>query len=63
MAAEAEPANATPAAARAEAKRFTENFLASVFLSLQQPFRMDDLIEVAGTTGFVHLVTDAQRFG
>jgi small-conductance mechanosensitive channel len=31
----------------------TENFLASMFLSLQQPFRMGDLIEVAGTTGYV----------
>jgi small-conductance mechanosensitive channel len=35
----------------------TENFLASVFLSVQQPFRVDDLIEVAGITGFVQRTT------
>jgi small-conductance mechanosensitive channel len=31
----------------------TENFLASMFLSLQQPFRAGDLIEVSGITGYV----------
>jgi len=31
----------------------TENFLASLFLSMQQPFGTGDLIEVAGVTGFV----------
>lgn len=35
----------------------TENFLASVFLSLQQPFREGDLVEVAGVTGFVQRLT------
>ncbi len=31
----------------------TENFLASVFLSIQRPFEPADLIEVAGVTGYV----------
>jgi small-conductance mechanosensitive channel len=31
----------------------TENFLASIFLSMQRPFGTGDLIEVAGVTGFV----------
>jgi small conductance mechanosensitive channel len=31
----------------------TENFLASIFLSLQRPFQTGDLIEVAGVTGYV----------
>jgi small-conductance mechanosensitive channel len=31
----------------------TENFLASIFLSMQQPFRTGDLIEVADITGYV----------
>ena len=31
----------------------TENFLASIFLSMQRPFETGDLIEVAGTTGYV----------
>ena len=35
----------------------TENFLASLFLSLQQPFRTGDLIEVAATTGYVQRLT------
>jgi small conductance mechanosensitive channel len=35
----------------------TENFLASLFLSLQQPFREGDLIEVASVTGFVQRLT------
>ena len=35
----------------------TENFLASLFLSLQQPFREDDLVEVANVTGFVQRLT------
>ncbi len=35
----------------------TENFLASLFLSLQQPFREGDLIEVASITGYVQRLT------
>lgn len=35
----------------------TENFLASIFLSLQSPFRAGDLIEIAGTVGFVQRLT------
>jgi small-conductance mechanosensitive channel len=35
----------------------TENFLASLFLSFQQPFREGDLIEVAGVTGYVQQLT------
>jgi small-conductance mechanosensitive channel len=31
----------------------TENFLASIFLSMQRPFRTGDLIEVADITGYV----------
>jgi len=31
----------------------TENFLASIFLSMQEPFHNGDLIEVAGETGYV----------
>jgi small-conductance mechanosensitive channel len=31
----------------------TENFLASIFLSVQKPFDTGDLIEVAGVTGYV----------
>jgi small-conductance mechanosensitive channel len=31
----------------------TENFLASIFLSVQRPFEPADLIEVAGVTGYV----------
>ncbi|MEP7000284.1 MAG: BON domain-containing protein, partial [bacterium] len=31
----------------------TENFLASVFLSIQRPFEPADLIEVVGVTGYV----------
>jgi small conductance mechanosensitive channel len=31
----------------------TENFLASIFLSIQRPFEPEDLIEVAGVTGYV----------
>lgn len=31
----------------------TENFLASIFLSLQHPFETADLVEVAGVTGYV----------
>ncbi|CAN5826568.1 mechanosensitive ion channel family protein [soil metagenome] len=31
----------------------TENFLASIFLSIQRPFELADLIEVAGVTGYV----------
>ena len=34
-----------------------ENFLSSVLLSLSHPFRVGDLIEVDGTTGFVRRVT------
>ncbi|MGD9724019.1 MAG: mechanosensitive ion channel domain-containing protein [Pirellulales bacterium] len=35
----------------------TENFLASLFLSLQRPFREGDLIEIAGTMGIVERLT------
>jgi len=35
----------------------TENFLASLFLTLQQPFRTGDLIEIAGVTGLVQRLT------
>lgn len=35
----------------------TENFLASLFLSLQQPFREGDLLEVANVTGYVQRLT------
>lgn len=31
----------------------TENFLASIFLSMQRPFETGDLVEVAGITGYV----------
>jgi len=31
----------------------TENFLASIFLSFQQPFEKGDLVEVVGVTGYV----------
>lgn len=34
-------------------RNITENFLASVFLSMQRPFETGDLIEVAGETGYV----------
>jgi small-conductance mechanosensitive channel len=32
----------------------TENFLASIFLSMQRPFEMGDLVEISGITGYVH---------
>ena len=35
----------------------TENFLASIFLSAQNPFRTGDLIEVGSTRGFVQSMT------
>jgi small-conductance mechanosensitive channel len=35
----------------------TENFLASLFLSLQQPFREGDLVDVANITGYVQRLT------
>lgn len=31
----------------------TENFLASIFLSMQRPFESGDLVEVSGVTGYV----------
>ncbi len=31
----------------------TENFLASIFLSMQRPFKTGDLVEVSGVTGYV----------
>jgi small conductance mechanosensitive channel len=34
-------------------RNITENFLASIFLSMQRPFEMGDLVEVAGVTGYV----------
>ena len=38
-------------------REITENFLASLFLSLQQPFREGDLVEVANVTGYVQRLT------
>ena len=35
----------------------TENFLASIFLSLQTPFRTGDLVDIAGTRGYVQALT------
>lgn len=35
----------------------TDNFLSSIFLSLQQPFREGDLVEIAGTMGYVQRLT------
>jgi small-conductance mechanosensitive channel len=34
-------------------REITENFLASIFLSMQRPFETGDLIEVSGVTGYV----------
>ena len=34
-------------------REITENFLASIFLSIQRPFETADLIEVSGVTGYV----------
>ncbi|MBL9122508.1 MAG: mechanosensitive ion channel [Planctomycetaceae bacterium] len=34
----------------------TENFLSSIFLSLQHPFRVGDLVEIAGVQGYVQRV-------
>lgn len=34
-------------------RNITENFLASIFLSLQRPFETGDLIEIAGEAGYV----------
>ncbi len=34
-----------------------ENFLASVFLSVQNPFHTGDLVDIGGTTGFVQTLT------
>lgn len=34
-------------------REITENFLASIFLSMQRPFYTGDLIEVSGVTGYV----------
>ncbi len=31
----------------------TENFLASIFLSMQRPFAVGDLVEISGVTGYV----------
>lgn len=35
----------------------SENLLASIFLSLQNPFHNGDLIEISGITGFVQMLT------
>ena len=35
----------------------TENFLTSVFLSVQSPFRTGDLVEIAGIVGYVQRLT------
>ena len=34
-------------------REITENFLASIFLSMQRPFETGDLVEVSGETGYV----------
>ena len=34
-------------------REITENFLASIFLSMQRPFEMGDLVEISGVTGYV----------
>lgn len=38
-------------------KNITENFLASVLLSVQNPFKNEDLVKVAGVTGYVQGLT------
>ena len=35
----------------------TENFLASIFLSVQNPFHTGDLVDIGGTEGFVQTLT------
>jgi small conductance mechanosensitive channel len=35
----------------------TENFLASIFLSMQHPFQVGDLVEVAGVVGYIQRLT------
>jgi small conductance mechanosensitive channel len=35
----------------------TENFLSSIFLSTQNPFRTGDLVDIDGTMGYVQLLT------
>lgn len=35
----------------------TENFLASIFLSIQNPFHAGDLVEINGITGFIQRLT------
>ncbi len=35
----------------------TENFLASIFLSMQRPFQIGDLVEIVGFTGYVNRLT------
>ena len=35
----------------------TENFLASIFLSIQRPFQAGDLVEIDSTMGFVQMLT------
>ncbi|MCC5906333.1 MAG: mechanosensitive ion channel [Balneolaceae bacterium] len=35
----------------------TENFLASIFLSIQNPFHAGDLVQIDGTTGFIERLT------
>lgn len=38
-------------------KDITENFLASIFLSLQNPFRTGDLVDIDGSLGYVQALT------
>ncbi len=38
-------------------KDITENFLASIFLSLQNPFRTGDLVDIDGNMGYVQALT------
>ncbi|HMO85348.1 MAG TPA: mechanosensitive ion channel family protein [Lacipirellulaceae bacterium] len=38
-------------------KDITENFLASIYLSIQKPFEIADLVQIDGTLGYVQRVT------
>jgi len=38
-------------------REITENFLASIYLSIQKPFEVGDLVEVTGLLGYVQRVT------
>jgi len=38
-------------------KEISENFLASIYLSIQKPFEVGDLVEITGQLGFVQRIT------